>query len=513
MGDNEVTDATATLPRLLAERARAQPGSIAIVDDAGPTTYAELFAAAAEGATGLLAEGLQCGDRLAVQLPNGRAWAEAYWAGALAGLIVVPIDLRSRPAEVAAMTARSGASALLTGAESDYPDRVGETAVLRALPKAAAPDPAVLPGLSGMVGPGDVHFLQFTSGSTGLPKAAMLTHRGLVANCLALGAAWGLARDEALVVPSPLSHVLGFLAGCLVPVAMGATSLTMATFDPERALELIDEYRAVGMSGTPTHYLMLVEHPERSRYDTSSLRFAMYGGAPMTPDVAARITDNLGVQALLGGFGMSETSGGVTSVSPDDTLEVQLNTVGRPLPTFEVRIVDPASGQTLPDGEAGELWVRGAPVCVGYWADPEETARALTPDGWLRTGDLLVRRHDGCLAFAGRLKEIILVGGYTVSPGEIERVLTSHPAVAEAVVVGVPDRRLGEIPIAFVRRLPEMSVESDELEAYGRAQLASYKVPRTYVFQESFPVSATGKVERFKMREEAARLVGAGPGA
>lgn len=507
---DDVAAGVSTVPQLVVARARAQAEDVAVVDDAGILTYGELFEQARAIAAGLQLLGCAPGDRFAFQLPNGRDWIVAYWAAALAGLVVVPIDVRSRPAEVEAMTRRCDAAVLVLAEGGEVTSTAGETAVLGDLRALSAPQgtsEVALAGLEAEVGAADVHLLQFTSGSTGVPKAAMLTHRGLLENGRALAGAWGLGPGEALVVPSPLSHILGFLTGCLVPMVVGATSITMAAFAPERALELIDRYRAVGVAGTPTHHLMLVEHPDRPRYDCSSLRFAMYGGAPMTPDTAGRITEGLGIGALLGGFGMSETSGGVTSVVPGDPVEVQLTTVGRPLATFEVRVVDPSSGEERAVGEMGELWVRGDPVCSGYWADPEETARAFAPGGWFRTGDLVVRRGDGCLSFAGRLKEIILVGGYTVSPAEIERVLTEHPAVAEAVVVGAPEARLGEIPVAFVRLAAGAEVHPAELEAHCRSALASHKVPRYYAFRSTLPVSSTGKVRRPVLREEAVGVV------
>ena len=481
------------LAQLLIDRAGRQPTAVAVVDDEGPVEYGELVAMAAGWARWFLSQRLEPGERVAFQLSNGRKWLGCYWGASLAALIAVPINTRNRPAEVDDMMARSGAS-LLVGESSETP----EPAVL---------DDGVMARLGR--GPDDVALLQFTSGSTARPKAAMLTHRGLTANARALTRVWGLDQGEALLVPSPLSHILGFVSGCLVPVLAGGTLLTMAAFRADRALELIDRYRPVGMAGTPTHYLMAVEHPHRARFDCSSLRFAMHGGGPMTPDVAARICADLGQPSLLSGFGMSETSGGVTSVDPDDPPDVQLATVGRPLPTFEVKIVDPADGSEKPDGEAGELWVRGIPVMTGYWEDPAESERALVGDGWLRTGDLMARGEDGCLRFAGRIKEMMIVGGYNVSPGEVERVLGGHPGVAEVAVVAAPHDRLGEIPIACVRLLPGAAATSEtsrELEMFCRERLAGHKVPRHMVFVDDFPVSGSDKVERFKLRDRAAHL-------
>ena len=346
------------------------PQNLAVVDDAASRTYAELRQDVERLARGLVAAGLRHGDRFAIQLPNGIPWVTAFWGAAMAGCVVVPLNTRNRPAEIAYMLQQCAASAVLATDDADVPETGARVLRLGALDDLLAGgesvDPQQLAERRVATDADEVCLIQFTSGSTGYPKGAMLTHAGVLTDGHALRQAWRLEAGEALVVPSPLSHVLGLMAGCVVPALAGAALLTMANFDPARTLELIDRYRAVGTTGTPTHYLMLVEHPDRPRRDISSLRFAMYGGAPFTPEAARRVVADLGSTTLLGGFGMSETAGGVTSVSLDDPPEIQLTTVGRPLPPFEVKVVDPETGEEQAPGEVGELWVRGRPVLKGY---------------------------------------------------------------------------------------------------------------------------------------------------
>jgi acyl-CoA synthetase (AMP-forming)/AMP-acid ligase II len=484
----------------------ARPAQLAVVDDRGTRTYGELGADVERVARGLLAQGLRPGDRIAFQLPNGAGWLSSFWGALVAGCVAVPLNIRNRPAEVAYMLDQCEASAILTADPASLAGIGARPLTLDDVTSSWGED-GDREDRRAESGPDEVCLIVFTSGSTGYPKGAMLTHEGLLADGSALRAAWRLGDGEAVLVPSPLSHVLGLMAGCVVLTLANATLLTMSAFDAGRALDLINRHRAVGATGTPTHYLMMVEHPDLARCDTSCFRFAMYGGAPFAPEAARRVVAGMGAPTLLGGYGMSETSGGVTSVSLDDPLELQLTTVGHALAPFEVKIVDSTTGREQPCGEVGELWVRGRPVMKGYWGNPEETARALTEDGWLRTGDLLTMDSAGYLRFAGRIREMLTVGGYNVYPAEVERVLAQHPAVAEASVVGVPHHLLGEVPFAFVRLHDDQECTSEELIAFCGDLIADYKVPRSMAFVESFPVSGSGKVEKFKQREAAQALV------
>ncbi|HEV2461197.1 MAG TPA: AMP-binding protein [Ktedonobacterales bacterium] len=544
VGALETMGTSRTIPALLLTNEAAAGDTLALVTDAGQITYAELAAAARRLAAGLLASDVRPGDRVAVWLPNGVEWLVVHWAAALMGAILVPLSTRNRPAEVEYILRQSGAAALI------LQDRFLHTDYLAALPAILAGgltelrtvivrqtdghdvgvENAALPPLAiswtatldrganvaldavaaaaAAVTPDDVHVLQYTSGTTGWPKGAMLTHDGLIRSASFHAASWGLRAGDAILVPNPMSHIIGLVYAVLLPAIARVIPISVATFDAEQVLQLVQRYRPVVLLGTPTHFQMLAEHARLGDYDISSLRIGMAGGAASTPETVRRITERLGLQALVNGLGMSE-AGSVAHTDPSDPPEVHATTVGRPMPWLEVRLIDQATGNEAPAGQPGELWIRGPGVMKGYFRDPEATAQALTADGWLRTGDLLALGDDGCLRFVGRVKEMFTVGGFNVYPAEVERVLVQHPAVAECQVVGVPDVRLGAVPFVFVRFHPYWSASDEELRAYCTDRLANYKVPRYFHRIEAFPLTGTGKREQRTLVEMAQAIVAA----
>src|SRR5579872_11420 len=431
-----------TLPRVLLADAATAGDTLALVTDTERITYAELADAARALAAGFIALGVAPGDRVAIWLPNGVDWLVAHWAGALAGAILVPLNTRNRPAEVRYILAQSGTTVLVMRdhfLQTDYLAGLGdiladELPELRAvIVRQTQPGALVAPAISwdealrrgagipaerveaatAAVGPDDVHLLQYTSGTTGYPKGAMLTHGGLMQSARHNYAAWQFQPGDAILVPGPLSHIIGIVYGCVMPAVGLITPVTLPVFDVERILQLIQQYYPIVMTGTPTHFQMLAEHPRLGEYDISSLRIGMAGGATSTPETVRRVTERLGLEALVNGLGMSE-AGSVAHTDPSDPPEIHATTCGRPMPWLETRLVDPATGADVPLGEPGELWLRGPGVMKGYFRDPEATAAALTADGWLRTGDLLRMGEDGCLRFVGRLKEMFTVGGFNV---------------------------------------------------------------------------------------------------
>lgn len=523
-----------TLSAVLIADAATAGDTLALVTDTERITYVELAAAAREFAAGLIALGIAPGDRVAIWLPNGVDWLVAHWAATFAGAILVPLNTRNRPAEVRYILAQSGAAALVMRdhfLQADYLAGLSDilagglpelrAVIVRQTRSSALAAPAIswdealrhgaevpaerLDAAAAAVQPDDVHLLQYTSGTTGHPKGAMLTHGGLMQSARHNYAAWKFQPGDAILVPGPLSHIIGIVFGCVMPAVGIVVPITVPVFDAERILQLIHQYHPAVMTGTPTHFQMLAEHPHLRDYDISSLRIGMAGGASSTPDMVRRVTEQLGLEALVNGLGMSE-AGSVAHTDPSDPPEIHATTAGRPMPWLETRIVDPVTTADQPIGEPGELWIRGPGVMKGYFRDPEATAAALTPDGWLRTGDLLRMGEDGCLRFVGRLKEMFTVGGFNVYPAEVERVLAQHPAVAECQVLGVPDTRLGEIPFAFVRFQPDTHADSSELIAFCAARLANYKVPRYVHAIESFPLLASGKRDRRTLHDLASRL-------
>lgn len=523
-----------TLSGALLANAETAGDMLALATDTERITYTELSAAARALAAGLIALGVAPADRVAIWLPNSVDWLVAHWAATLAGAILVPLNTRNRPEEVRYILAHSGAAALVMRdhfLQTDYLAGLSDILAgglpeLRAvIVRQTAPGALTAPAISWdealrrgegvpseritaatvAIGPDDVHLLQYTSGTTGYPKGAMLTHGGLMQSARHNYAAWGFKPGDAILVPGPLSHIIGIVFGCVMPAIGAIVPVTVAVFDPERVLRLIQEYRPVVMTGTPTHFQMLAEHPRLGEYDISSLRIGMAGGASSTPDAVRRVMERLGLEALVNGLGMSE-AGSVAHTDPPDPPEIHATTVGRPMPWLETRIVDPVTHADQPAGEPGELWIRGPGVMKGYFRDPEATAAALTADGWLRTGDLLRMGEDGCLRFVGRLKDMFTVGGFNVYPAEVERVLAQHPAVAECQVLGVPDARLGDVPFAFVRFQADARADASELIAFCAARLANYKVPRYVHNIESFPLLASGKRDRRSLYDQACRL-------
>lgn len=532
---DEGREQPATLSGVLLADAAMAGDTLALVTDTERITYAELAAAARALASGFIALGVAPGDRVAIWLPNGVDWMVAHWAATLAGAVLVPINTRNRPAEVRYILAHSGAAALVMRdhfLQTDYLAGLVDimdgglpelrTVIVRQTSSRALTSPVIswdealrqgagapaerVEAATAAVGSDDVHLLQYTSGTTGHPKGAMLTHGGLMQSARHNYAAWRFQPGDAILVPGPLSHIIGIVFGCVMPAIGIVVPITVPVFDAERVLQLIQRYRPVVMTGTPTHFQMLAENPHLGDFDISSLRIGMAGGASSTPDTVRRVTERLGLEALVNGLGMSE-AGSVAHTDPSDPPEIHATTAGRPMPWLETRIVDPVTTTDQPLGTPGELWIRGPGVMKGYFRDPHATTAALTADGWLRTGDLLWMGEDGCLRFVGRLKEMFTVGGFNVYPAEVERVLAQHPAVAECQVLGVPDARLGDVPFAFVRLHPDIHASAEELMAYCAARLANYKVPRYIHVVENFPLLASGKRDRRTAYDLAVRLV------
>ncbi len=519
----------ATLSAAFEESCRAHASVLALVTPGESITYAELFERAERFAAALAGSGVRPGDRVAVWLPNGVDWLVAHWGTALAGCVVVPIGTRNRGPEVRHVLTQCEASALVmidrfmksdylgmlaaataggisslsnvvvrrTSAEGlparavDWTSFVDEGRARAALERARSVDPT------------DTHAIQYTSGTTGYPKGAMLSHEGLLRVARSHAASWKLEPGEAIFIPNPFSHIMGVVMAVLMPVVAGATLVTTAAFQPGETLSLVSGHRCVAMAGTPSHYLALANFPELDRYDLSSLRFGMCGGAALTPEVIARIVDKLRLGALMNGLGMTEASGSVTRTSPEAPIQTVATTIGHPMPWLEVRVVDPATRADAKAGDAGELVIRGPGVMKGYFRAPRATAEALSPDGWLSTGDLVRARDDGAFEFVGRIKEMFTVGGFNVYPAEVERALSEHPAIAESCVVGVPDDRLDEVPFAFVVLRPKAIASEDEIIAFLRERIANYKVPRYVATLSEMPVLGSGKVDRLALRERA----------
>jgi acyl-CoA synthetase (AMP-forming)/AMP-acid ligase II len=423
------------------EAAAREHGSVrAVIADDATTTYGELLASIRPVA-----------GRRQIALPNGRAWLIEFW-GAMAGRgTVLPLNPRAKPDEVDYIS-------------SDFH--------------------------AGEIEGDDVRVVQYTAGTTGRPKGALLTGEGLLTVARGHATSWRLEPGDVVFVPNPMTHIMGLVLGVLMPAISRATVLTMERFEPGAALELIERHRPVAMAGTPTHYHMLMEHPDLASRDVSSLRFGLAGGAASTPEAVRRVMDRLGLEALLNGYGMSEACGSISRTEIGDPVEAHALTAGRPMQWLETRVRE------------GELEIRGRPVTRAYHNRPTP---AVDEDGWFATGDLVDFDKEGRLVFRGRSVDVVNVGGFNVYPAEVERVLGEHPTVLQAQVVGVPDTRLGCVPFAFIRLRPGATLDRKSLADLCSEKLSGYKVPRDFRAVDSFPLNSAGKVEKYRLRELAAR--------
>jgi acyl-CoA synthetase (AMP-forming)/AMP-acid ligase II len=423
------------------EAAAHEHGSVpAIVSDDGEMTYRELREALRPA-----------GGRQDISLPNGCRWVTAFWSAVAGGATVLPLNPRARPDEVDYMKA-------------DF--------------------------YAGDIDAADVRVVQYTAGTTGRPKGALLTGEGLLTVARGHAASWRLEPGDVIFVPNPMTHIMGLVLGVLMPAVSRATVVTMERFEPGVALELIERHRPVAMAGTPSHYHMLVEHPDLARRDVSSLRFGLAGGAASTPEAVRRVMDRLGLEALLNGYGMSEACGSISRTEIGDPVQAHATTAGRPMPWLETRMRD------------GQLEIRGRPVCRSYH---RQATPAVDAEGWFATGDLVDFDADGRLVIRGRAVDLVNVGGFNVYPAEVERVLGEHPSVAQAVVVGVPDPRLGSVPFAFVVLNVGAELDPASLADFCAERLSGYKVPKGFRAIDALPVNSAGKVQKFRLRELAVR--------
>jgi fatty-acyl-CoA synthase len=507
--------AESTIGSALAEAARLWPDATALVAEtasrsaAGRWSFAELADTAAAMARSLLGR-FTPEERIAVWAPNiAEHWLLDLGA-ALAGLTVVPIPLGVRRRELFHLLAQSHSAGIFLVPEHRGIDMAGVAAELHgALPELRevvdltrwpkTVTPALPSRALPRVAPGDAAQLMFTSGSTGLPKAAVVHHGGVTNASRFVASGMGVEPGDVWMNFMPLSYVAGSSITALAALQAGATQV-LTDFEPGSVLRLLAAERCTAVLGGVSMYRMLLEHPASSSTEISSLRVLASGGSTIPMDLARRLEDAFGA-ILTVVYGLTEVCGIALQTTVDDAAVDRLTTIGRPLPHMEAKVADVRSGETLAVNEPGELCLRGCQVMDGYLGLPEATDEAIDRDGWLRTGDLAVMDDRGYVRITGRIKEIINRGGRKIAPGEIEAVLQAHPAVSTAAAVGVPDDRLGEDIAAFVKLVPEASVAEAELAALCRAELAPYKTPRHWAFVDELPTTSSGKVQKFRLRE------------
>jgi HIP---CoA ligase len=517
---------TDTIAALTASAAARHADRLAVVDRDIQLSYSELFDEARTFGAALVASGIEPGDRVSIWAGNRAEWVIAALGLWQAGAVLVPVNTRFKGAEAADILARSHAKALVTVTDFLDTDYVAmlrgagvELPALETVVVASGEAPEATVGWAGFlaratpegraevdrrraaVTPDDPSDILFTSGTTGRPKGVVSTHSRTLVVANDWVAMTGLAPGDRYLQINPYFHMFGLKAGILTSVAAGATMLPEPVFDVDRALQRVEAERVTVLPGAPTLYQSILDHRDRRRYDLSSLRVGVTGAADIPVALIQRICDELPFSLMISGYGLTE-GGTAVATGPDDDPETVATTVGRPRPSFEVRLVG-ADGDDVAQGEPGEILLRSASVMLEYLDDPEATAEALSPDGWLRTGDIGQFTERGCLRIVGRAKDMFIVGGFNAYPAEIENTLLRHPDVHAVAVIGVPDARLGEVGMAFVVPSPGSAVAADDVIQWARAQMANYKVPRVVEFVDELPVNATGKVMKDVLRERA----------
>ncbi len=486
-------------------------------------TWAEFGTTVDRVAKGLMARGIAKGDRVGMWSPNFAEWTYIQYATARIGAIQVNINPAYRTNELEYALRQSGCRMLVTRTEfltSAYREMVDE--VRPALPELtdvlyfdtadwndllAAGDSVgddELAERAATLRPEDPINIQYTSGTTGFPKGATLSHRSILNDALLCGAAQGFSLDDRLCIPVPFYHCFGMVMGNLACSIYGATMVVPCpSFDPGAVLQAVQDERCTALYGVPTMFVAELGHEDLASFDLSTLRTGVMAGSPCPIEVMRKVIDQMNMSEVTIAYGMTETSPVSTQTIATDSVEHRVTTVGRVLPHVESKIIDPETGETVQRGVGGEYCTRGFHVMLGYWEDPEKTAEAIDDDGWMHSGDLAVMDDDGYVNIVGRIKDMVIRGGENIYPREIEEFLYTHPAIADAQVIGVPDERFGEEIMAWVQLAPDAQLTEDELKEFCRGKIAHFKIPRYVHFTTEFPMTVTGKVRKVEMREKA----------
>jgi fatty-acyl-CoA synthase len=531
-----------TIGQVLAETARRYPDRDALVfPQLGRRwTWRQFSADVDAAARGLLALGIQTGEHVALWATNVPAWVLLQFATARIGAVLVNINPAYRPFELQYVLRQSDAVALFLVDQfktSDYfamlrevcpeiaTEKEGQVSspqyprlqcivAIKGKPpqglmlwdqmieRGRSVPPIELDRIDSALNAQQPINIQYTSGTTGFPKAATLSHRNLLLNAYYIGECQALTAADRVCIPVPFYHCFGCVLGTLACAVYGSTMIVPAEyFQAVPTLDAIEKERATALYGVPTMFIAQLQEPSLPGRDLTSLRTGIMAGSPCPIEVMRQVGERLGAKQLTIAYGQTEASPVITQTRTEDPLELRVETVGRPLPNVEVKIVDPATGATLPDNEQGELCARGHVVMLGYYNNPEATKAAIDADGWLHTGDLAIRLPNGYYKITGRLKDMVIRGGENVYPREIEEFLFTHPAVEQAAVVGVPDPKYGEELCAWIKLKAGHTATADEIRAFCRAQLAHFKVPKYVKFVDQFPQTVTGKIQKFKIRD------------
>ena len=490
-------------------------------------TYRQLWDQTSALARALLASGVQQGDRVGIWSPNRFEWVVTQFATARIGAILVNINPAYKTSELQYALTQSSVSLLMHARafrSSDYMAMVGEvsgrcpelreTIVIDEdwaglLERASGASEGDLAARESRLQFDDPINIQYTSGTTGFPKGATLSHHNILNNGYLVGEMIKYTEQDRVCIPVPFYHCFGMVMGNLACSSHGACMVVPGeAFDPLATLETIAAERCTSLYGVPTMFIAQLAHPRFREFDLSSLRTGIMAGSPCPVETMKQVQSSMHMPEVTICYGMTETSPVSTQSSWDDPLDRRVSTVGRVHPHVEIKIVDPETGAIVPRGVAGELCTRGYSVMIGYWGNEAATHEAIDGAGWMHTGDLATADEDGYVNIVGRIKDLIIRGGENVYPREVEEYLYTHPAVLDVQVIGVPSEKYGEEVMAWVRRRPGMDVSREDLVAFCRGRIATFKIPSYWKFVDEFPTTVTGKVQKFRMRETAVAELG-----
>jgi len=505
-----------TVGDLLRRTADRFPERLAVVSrhQSKRMTWAELDAAADRVARGLWSLGIRHGDRVGIWSTNCIEWIMMHMGCARTGAALVNVNPAYRSHELQFTLTRSRMKALFLwhkDKHADFQEVLGrachglDLALQHTIYFDSPEWPALLDAegqIPDHVAVDDIANIQYTSGTTGLPKGVLLTHHNVVNNGQFLAQGFHYTEQDKIVVPVPLFHCYGCVIGTMSAVNSGAAIiLPNWTFDARATLSAVHEERATSVYGVPAMYVAEFALPDFAKFDTRSLRTGMMSGAPCPVQLMKRVLEEMHCGELVIAYGQTETSPVVTMSDADDSIDVRVKTVGRAMPQTEIMIQSLDTREALPYGQQGEVCVRGYALMRGYDGDPEGTAQVIQSDGWLRTGDLGVMREDGCIHITGRSRDVIIRGGENIYPREVEEFLYTHPKVGEVQVIGIPNARLGEIVVAWIRVRPGTEATEQEIKDFCQGQIAYYKIPEHVRFVTEFPATLSGKIQKYRMRE------------
>lgn len=494
-------------------------------------TYQEFYELTSKVAKGLMAMGIQKGDHIAVWATNVPEWLLLQFGSARAGAVLVTVNTNYQSAELDYLLKQSDSKALFFIEEfrstsykkmvDSVKDRIKDFPDLKHFVQIDNDNSTDYDTFQEMLASGEVisdeelknreeslHYddvinMQYTSGTTGFPKGVMLTHNNIVNNARQIAESMNLTNSDRLCIPVPFFHCFGCVLGTLAAVSVGATMVPIVQFNPKEVLETVEKEKCTGLHGVPTMFIAELNLPDFDTYNLSSLRTGIMAGSPCPIEVMKKVIDKMGMSEITIAYGQTEASPVITQTRTDDPIERRVETVGKKHAQVEAKIVDPITNKEVKAGEQGELCTRGYHVMKGYYKMPEATKEAIDDEGWLHTGDLATVDEDGYYRITGRLKDMIIRGGENVYPRELEEFLYSHPAILDVQVIGVPDKKFGEKVAACIQLKEGETLSAEELRHYCKGKIAGFKIPEYVLFVDEYPMTASGKIQKYKLKEQA----------